>query len=745
MKSFVDRIAAESSKKRVDLDLTAFTKAEVQYLLSWSMGTKMVNPNDKPSLTIAQLAELKSNRKMGMEILAHLSSMESAVITSVSPISWDEKKSKVAEFVTVQQMEVENTQTKEKIKVDTETVQVENQTVIMPRINGIPQTKCLETLSCFSILPFSVQAVNVAIAAGNLSERSPKGEVTPAVGFLGMKRLKIPYLTEVGINTFCMTLENMASDMKVLANGVHGLEWMNMVYNHLAAMSPDECFYACTTLLRCLYVGKVPFVRSLNELEMLRIKKVDPKAKPINFLTQHSIATLKACTVPTKMSYLSTYVGCVDSRDFRKTDGKGMSGANQGAYTGEFITKATRNLRGKLTIVQSLKIPKDVELFIYSEDTDFLRYCPKFIPQDTVWTAVSKTKMIIPGVKVVNMVSTLQNRAALVFIEDVIPNLGPKQGIQELVVEQKTNCHRLIQLYLSLDPAIFIFPCKVLDLNWNPRFDIKAKGEDGIQYKFRNCVGPSPHNLEYYKCLYNNTYKDTKNNVVGLGDKFSLTVELSEASYMASCNVANSFRNTSFLHRVPLEKIFKDSQIVHVPLVRLGKMPPLKKMTEQELQESLAFGGESISNDDLLSFFLSSSKMEMKLKQDREDEKDEQFSDDDIFEDLDYPEGATRHEVDGFGNVSYFDDDDFVVRIEDRDGNEIDPDAPPKKNVQKKKRQIAKSDDESDGEEERKRQRSRHERLRRKKIVESQTNTEDVVDQTDSDAGVQYAFPEIKG
>jgi len=490
-------------------------------------------------------------------------------------------------------------------------------------------------------------------------------------------------------------------------------------------------------------VGKVPFVRQLNDMEMARVIKVDKTAKPVNFLTQHSVATLKACTISTKMSYLSTYVGCVDSRDFRKTDGKGMSGANQGAYTGEFITKATRNLRGKLTMVQSLKLPKDMELLIYSEDTDFLRYCPNFLPKDTIWSAVSKTKMIIPGVNVVNMVSTLQNKAALVFIEDVIPNLGPKQGIQELVVEQKTNCHRLIQLYLSLEPSLFIFPCKVLDLDWNPRQDFKAKLDLGDQYRFRNCVGPSPHNLEYYKCLYNNTYRDSKNNVVDLGGKFNLTLELSAGTYMAGCNVANSFRNTFFLHRVPLEKIFRDSQIVHVPLVRLGKIPPLKKMTEQELQESIALGGEAISNEDLLSYYLTSSKSEMSSKLDREDEEGEYGSDDDIFEDIDYPEGATRHEVDGIGTVSYYDDDDKLVRMEDKNGDVIDPNQPPKKQ-EKKKRQIAKSDDESD-EDERKRQRIRTERIRRKKILDSSTSAPEVIDQTDSDAGVEFVFPEIKG
>jgi len=742
MRSFVSRIAEQSAKKRVDLDLTAYTRAEIQYLLSWSMGTKMVNPNDKPSLSTTQLAELQCNRKMGMEILAHLSSMESAVITSVSPISWDEKKSKVAEFVTVQQTEVENTVTKEKLKVETETIKIDTQTVIMPRINGVPQTICLEKMTCFSVLPFSAQAVNVAIAAGNLSERSPKGEVTPAVGFLGMKRLKIPYLSEAGIRTFCMTLENMASDMKTLANGVHGLEWMNMVYNHLVAMPPDDCFYACTTLLRCLYVGKVPFVRHLNEFEMSRVTKVDPKAKPINFLTQHSVAALKACIVPTKMSYLSTYVGCVDSRDFRKTDGKGMSGANQGAYTGEMITKATRNLRGKLTMVQSLKLPKNMELFIFSEDTDFLRYCPNFLPKDTKWAAVSKTKMIIPGVKVVNMVPTLQNCAALVFVEDVIPNLGPKQGIKELVAEQKTNCHRIIQLFLSLEPALFIFPCKVLDLDWNPRWDLKAKTDIGDQYRVRNCVGPSPHNLEYYKCLYNLTYKDDRGISQELSSKFALTLELTPETYMAGCNVANSFRNTFFLHRVPLEKIFRDSHIVHVPLVNLGKIPPLKEMTEQELQESLAVGGDAISNDDLLNFFLSSAKSEEKFKLDREDEKVEQLSDDDIYDDFDYPSGATRHDVDAYGNVSFYDDDDVLVQVIDKNGNEIDPNMPLKPQT-KKKRQIARSDDESE-EDEKERQRLRTERLRKKRAVQEQV-IEDVVDQTDSDAGASYAFPVIKG
>jgi len=289
--------------------------------------------------------------------------------------------------------------------------------------------------------------------------------------------------------------------------------------------------------------------------------------------------------------------------------------------------------------------------------------------------------------------------------------------------------------------------------------DNLPKTETGIDWLYRNCVGPSPHNLEYYKCLYDRTYMDDKNNKQDLGSKFQFTLEINAQSYMAGCNVANSFRNTSFLHRVPLEKIFADAKIVHVPLVALGKIPPLKKLTEQELQESLADGGQAISNEDLLLYYQASSKEEMSKLLEREDEADDQPSDEeDVFEGMGYPPSAIRCETDDYGHITYFDDDDNVVGVEDEHGNMVDLDKPRVKAEKKKKPDqkviggdgkrrvvIEKSDDESDTEDQLQRQklRAHHDKMRKKKIAKLNVEVPEVVDNTDSDAGPQFALPEI--
>jgi len=605
MSTFIERLRSASAKKAIELDYTKFTKDEIYYLMAWTMGTKIERPQDRPDLSDEIMDKLKSNITMGHEIMSHYNTFDNAVVTAVTPISWDEKKISISPLITtsvlVKPAEVAETGeilVKES-KIVVEKVSIDERVVGVPRVYSIPQTDGLSGLASISTLHFSAQAVNAAIAVGNLTERNSKGMIVPAIGIDAMKKLKIPFITEASVKALCNIVADFSTDLKASTTGMHGLEWMNVFYNHLVAMTKDNCFVCATKILGVIYSSGVPFVRSPNRTEFNRIKSVVAEASVKHYKVQISVATLASVALKAKADYTSTLIGCTDSRNFRKTDGKGMSGANQGAYTGEFQTKSTRNLRGKLTIVSALKIPEDMMLYIYTEDTDFLRQCPSVIDKSIKWQAVTKSKMDMPNVTRVNMAKTLQKCAALAFIDDPLPNLNPKKGISSLVSEQKDSLMRLIQPLLLLDPSLLIFPCKVLDLAWNPMIEFDDDGAElPSLYGTRNCAGPSPHNLEYYKCIFKKEKFSKKSNL----PEFSFTPEHDKSSYLKVCNVANSYRNTWFLHRTPLEEIFNMAKCIYVPLVPAGKAPPLKAMTENELQVAIT-NGEAVSPEDLINYY----------------------------------------------------------------------------------------------------------------------------------------------
>jgi hypothetical protein len=622
--SFLTTLKQASSKRRLELDFSTFTHEELYYLLSYAYGTKITSPQDRPDLPDEVYASLKGNFATAIEISQYYNQTQSAVISNVTPMNWDEKKAKIANCITTQIVEVPipGVITKKEEKKPTMLVTVERVTIAekvysVPRVNGIPQLNELKKYEEITILPFSQQAANVAIAAGNLTEKTVDGIVKPAIGLDAMAKLKIPYLEKASVKSFCALLENMAKDMKSTKNGVHGMEWMNLVYNHLVSLKSNDCFYASATMLRTLFSSNIPFVRYPNDAEFDRIVSVDPKAKLKSFKVQCTVATLAPFSPMDKVTYNSAYATCVHSRDFRKTDGKGMSGANQGAYTGEFQTKATRNLRGKLTMISLIRIPKDMMLYIFSEDTEFLRHVPNYINKDILWKAVTKTKMAMPNVTVITVVPTLQNCAAIVFVEDSLPNLIPKMSFDDLVNEQKESLYALLQPYILLAPQLLMFPCKVLDLGWDVK---QTKG-----YHVVNCAGPSPHNLEYFKCLAKDEYEAKP-----FTDRWSFAPVHDERSYLTVCVLANSFRNTWFMHRRPLEDIFAKAKCKFIQLLPLGLIPPLVPVEAYEIQVALD-NGVQLSTEDVMAHYAHFESKSLKTAVDTERllEEDDVRSDDD--------------------------------------------------------------------------------------------------------------------
>jgi len=357
------------------------------------------------------------------------------------------------------------------------------------------------------------------------------------------------------------------------------------------------------------------------------------------------VASLASVAFKGQMTYLSTLVGCIDSRNFRKTDGRGMSGANQGAYTGEFQTKATRTLRGKLSMVHSLVLPKDMPLYIYTEDAEFLRHCVNHISDDITWFAVTKVKMDMPKVNKVTMVPTLQNKAVMFFPEDALPNLVPKHGFERLVADQKESISALLQPLMGLGPAVLIYPTKVLDLDWNPqRFRLFEEGAfkdvPNPEYGHMSVIGPAPHNLEYYKIVYAKTHTITVNGKAERRDtKVTMTTPLTMETYLKSCNIANSYRNTWFLHRVPLDKIFEGAKVPFVQAVPLGKKLELKPLSMNQLLQATVNGSE-LSSEDLLRFYAYQQKERSLLNLEREREEDDDYDSDDY----DYAPGSSVSE-----------------------------------------------------------------------------------------------------
>jgi len=637
-----------SAKKKVAIDYSMLTKPQLFYLVSLAMGAKLPL-TDRPNLSEEVMKQIENNHEMARELVVKHNCMVGAAVSGVTPISWDEQKLKISHKITSEKVPLTSAnltkEGKDKIEVAVEKVDLEEGVFVVPRIHGVPQTIGLATSISIHTTPFSAQAVNAAIAAGNLTERTAKGTIDLAVGVDAMKKLKIPFLTEASLLLFSKALETMLVDMKPMASGVHGLEWMNMVYNHLISRETNECFYTATSLLGCLFGGDCPFVRKLTRDEFVRVTMVHDKAKVSNFRVQHSVATLASVAFKGQMTYLSTLVGCIDSRNFRKTDGRGMSGANQGAYTGEFQTKATRTLRGKLTMVHNLVLPKDMPLYIYTEDAEFLRHCVNHISDTITWFAVTKVKMDMPKVTKVTMVPSLQNKAVMFFPEDALPNLLPKHGFERLVADQKESISALLQPLMGLGPAVLIYPTKVLDLEWNPQrsrvFDEGVfKDAPNLNYDHMSVIGPAPHNLEYYKIVYAKTHSVLVNGKSEVRDTVvSMTTPLTKDTYLKSCNIANSYRNTWFLHRVPLDKIFAGAKIPYVEVVPLGKKLELKPLSYNQLLEATVNGSE-LSSEDLLRFYAFQQKERSLLNLERNGEDEDSYD----SEEYEYAPGSSVSE-----------------------------------------------------------------------------------------------------
>jgi len=577
----ISRVIAAQAKKTVHLDYTALTKMQLYYLFCHSAGAKLPEMCHRPNLPDEVFASLAGNPGMSLTIHAHFIQKTDALVPTVTPFTYHEAIAELPVAIVRVSKSSEGCGDKD---VPVDEVTISQKVVDVPYVNGIPVTMKLKNVSPHvPVGRFDMVVANTAYAVGSLTERKVDGSIVPAVGTLGIAKLKIPYITNLGVLSLCQVVHNAVRESIKVQAGVSGLNWVRMFYDHMVSLPYPERFFLCTNIMSYAFY-KAPFCRALNNSEREIVQKTvgDAKMDWRQFKIQNSVAVLKSVVLPDQISPSSVLQGCIESREFRKTDGSGMSGANQGAYTGEFVSKATRVMRARLSVVATIEIHNELTLMIYTNDTKFIRLLPQVVKVKK-WAVVSNTQMSIPGVKIVPLVKTLQHCAALVFIDLNLPTYEPKSGWDKYVASQKIALFNAIQPTMLLAPALMIYPCKVLEFGWtnfNAPTDEKQFGFDG--YEATEHLGPTPHNLEYIRVM--------RRVAEPMALKFKVTTRIQFSNYLQTCNVANSFRNTYFLHRHPINQIFERYKLPYVASFVPGPPPALIALTPSALEQVIHEG-----------------------------------------------------------------------------------------------------------------------------------------------------------
>jgi len=326
-----------------------------------------------------------------------------------------------------------------------------------------------------------------------------------------------------------------------------------------------------------------------------------------------------------------------------------------------------------------------------TKDTEFIRHLPQVMTRINEWSVICDTTMNIPQVRLEPDPATLQNCVVVVYPEVSFPTYDPTKGFGAFVDKHIDLMNAALKYYVLQGAAAIVLPCKVQAFDWNLPL---PSDSNGCPWRFTQHVGPAPHNLEYYKIFIRpvvepiepvniGRFQKKKQNKraknegkagsapvssASSADEFdatypdiALTSVVSATNYLISCNIANSYRNSWFLHRKSINSILESYSQNVVPDFAMTAPLPLKPLPDYELKVVIE-GGANVSDAVLLGYY-------SRLAQAQEQEeaaKDAatRIEDDDYGGDDDMSEG--RGEEDGdFATITNA--GQFKVEVEKRE------------------------------------------------------------------------------
>jgi len=245
------------------------------------------------------------------------------------------------------------------------------------------------------------------------------------------------------------------------------------------------------------------------------------------------------------------------------------------------------------------------------------------------WSVLCDSSVAIPSVKFEADPATLQNCVVMVYPEVAFPTFDPNKGFDEFVRKHMLQMNAALKHYVLQQAEVIILPCKVQNFSWNLPTPVDAHGQP---WKISQHVGPAPHNLEYYKIFVRPRVeidddillvkkgmgarkKEKKDAKLSSGESsgddrklivsyapVTLTATISVGNYLISCNIANSYRNSWFLHRRSINSILEGYHLNVVRDVVLSLPPPLKPSTEYELRKAIE-SGIDVDQQQLLQYY----------------------------------------------------------------------------------------------------------------------------------------------
>jgi len=101
----------------------------------------------------------------------------------------------------------------------------------------------------------------------------------------------------------------------------------------------------------------------------------------------------------------------------------------------------------------------------------------------------------------------------------------------------------------------------------------------------------------------------------------TLTPAVSATNYLISCNIANSYRNSWFLHRRSINSILEGYKLNIVRDVVLSLPPPLKPATEYELKKAIE-SGIDVDQEQLLRYYTGLAEFDENYDSEMDDDGD---------------------------------------------------------------------------------------------------------------------------
>lgn len=639
MTPFLRAMLKSFSQKEVQLPLETYTANELLWLNAYCITMVPAPQATKPSISEEILQKLDGNIYMGKVIASHAQERSMAETARINPFTWDQEKLRLQVPVTETKEVVKGSSTSTPTKV--EKVTVDDVVYTVPNIFGIPVLVNLKgKTEKVPVAEGDLAVSNATVLVGSLTEWLSSGAISPAVGLEHIQKMKIPYISKHTVLLLCKVVQGLVATEPTPKSSVSGLEWMRYFYSFLMTKSKRERMLACGMLQSTAYSANAPFLRPYSKDD---VEKWQLNIDGSRLRHQVGVLGVSRLEIPTTLNYEVIYSGMVGSRDFRKSDGQGMSAANQGCYTNEFVSKATRSMHNKLAVLQSMTC--DIHLYIITNDCELIRHFPQVIHKTRVprWSVVSEISTKIPGVTIVARVPTMQNCAVIFYPDVSFPTFEPDKGFPAFVDTHKVSYLNVLDHWANLHAAVIVFPCKIQDLKWN----LQRKGED---WHYQNCMGPAPHNLEYYKVFKRvcvvpklpdkddvdfadvsveaSSESDTEILIengppkVGMSQKRKtnqktrarrvdadqvqlkmpnvvVTTAVSLSQYLISCNISNAYRNSWFLHRQAINDVLETYQINVVPSAKLCAPPKLKYSTKSEIDMAYQNG----SNPDSVALF----------------------------------------------------------------------------------------------------------------------------------------------